>query len=63
MIYTASNRSLAMAEVLVHFSPAITPSQYVMMTLSIPDRIPIVELAIGNCLMAGAIFRTLLRHN
>lgn len=37
IIYTAENRSLAMAEVAVHFTWATLPSDYVMMTISIPD--------------------------
>lgn len=37
LIYTASNRSLAMAEVAVHFTLATLPSDYVMMTIYIPD--------------------------
>jgi RES domain-containing protein len=37
IIYTASNRSLAMAEVAVHLTLATLPSDYVMLTISIPD--------------------------
>ncbi len=44
LIYTASNRSLAMAEVAVHFTLATLPSDYVMMTLYIPDDISIQKL-------------------
>jgi len=39
LIYTASNRSLAMAEVAVHFTLATLPKDYVMMTIFIPDSI------------------------
>lgn len=39
LIYTASNRSLAMAEVAVHLSLATLPDDYVMMTISVPDDI------------------------
>lgn len=39
MIYTAANRSLAMAEVAVHFTLATVPDDYVMMTIQIPDNI------------------------
>ncbi len=39
LIYTASNRSLAMAEVAVHLTLATLPADYVMMTISIPDDI------------------------
>lgn len=39
LIYTARNRSLAMAEVAVHFSLATLPEDYVMMTILIPDEL------------------------
>lgn len=39
MIYAAGNRSLAMAEVAVHFTLATMPSDYMMMTIEIPDDI------------------------
>lgn len=41
MIYTSINRSLAMAEVLVHFTAATLPDDFVMMTINIPDEIDI----------------------
>ncbi len=44
MIYTAANRSLAMAEVAVHFSLATLPDDYVMLTIEIPDDIRIAEI-------------------
>jgi len=44
LIYTASNRSLAMAEVAVHFTLATLPSDYVMMTLFIPDAMAFQKL-------------------
>jgi RES domain-containing protein len=37
MIYTAANRSLAMAEIIVHFTLATIPDDYVMMTIFVPD--------------------------
>ena len=37
LIYTAANRSLAMAEVAVHFTLATLPADYIMMTIFIPD--------------------------
>ncbi|MCX8019083.1 MAG: RES domain-containing protein [Chitinophagaceae bacterium] len=37
LIYTAANRSLAMAEVAVHLSLATIPDDYVMMELDIPN--------------------------
>ena len=37
MIYTAANRSLAMAEIIVHFTLATIPDDYVMLTIFVPD--------------------------
>jgi RES domain-containing protein len=37
IIYTASNKSLAMAEVAVHLTLATLPSDYMMSTIFIPD--------------------------
>ncbi len=45
MIYTAANRSLAMAEVAVHFSLATMPSDYMMVTIVIPDDMPLLKLS------------------
>ena len=39
MIYCAQSRALAMAEVLVHLSLASLPSDFVMLTIHIPDTI------------------------
>jgi RES domain-containing protein len=44
LIYTAANRSLAMAEVAVHFSLATLPTDYVIVTIEIPDSIKMQEL-------------------
>lgn len=44
MIYTAINRSLAMAEVAVHFSLATLPGDYMMITIYIPDDISLLKL-------------------
>lgn len=44
MIYTASNRSLAMAEVAVHLTLATLPDDYVMMTIDIPDSIKAFQI-------------------
>lgn len=46
LIYTASNRSLAMAEVAVHFTLATLPGDYMMVTLEIPDDIAIQEVEV-----------------
>ena len=48
LIYTASNRSLAMAEVAVHFSLATLPSDFMMMTIFIPDTILMQNINIDN---------------
>ena len=45
MIYTAANRSLAMAEVAVHLTLATLPSDYLMMAISIPDHHGIAEIS------------------
>lgn len=39
LVYTANNRSLAMAEVAVHFTLATLPGDYFMMAVFIPDDI------------------------
>ena len=41
LIYTTENRSLAMAEIAVHFSIATMPDDYVMLTIDCPDPLPI----------------------
>ena len=46
IIYTAANRSLAMAEVAVHFSIATLPVDYMMMVIQVPDTISVIELDI-----------------
>ncbi len=44
LIYTAINRSLAMAEVAVHFTLATLPLDYVMVTVFIPDNISLKKV-------------------
>ena len=44
LIYTAANRSLAMAEVAVHFTLATLPDDYLMMTIWVPDDLPVQEV-------------------
>jgi len=39
MIYTAENRSLAMAEVAVHLTWATMPQDFVMLTIEIPENV------------------------
>lgn len=48
LIYTAGNRSLAMAEVAVHFSLATLPSDYVMISIFIPDDISLLKLNVAD---------------
>lgn len=45
LIYTAENRSLAMAEVAVHLTMATLPEDYMMVTIEIPDGLEIKLLA------------------
>jgi RES domain-containing protein len=44
LIYTAQNRSLAMAEVAVHFTLATLPDDYRMITIHIPDDVKFKQL-------------------
>ncbi|MFC5284596.1 RES family NAD+ phosphorylase [Pedobacter alpinus] len=44
LIYTAGNRSLAMAEVAVHFTLATLPSDYMMVTIAVPDDLLVKEI-------------------
>jgi RES domain-containing protein len=48
-IYTASNRSLAMAEVAVHLTLATLPEDYVMTTIEIPDGTLIFSVSEKDC--------------
>ena len=48
IIYTAESRALAMAEVVVHLSLATLPSDFVMLTISIPDTIEISEVKMAD---------------
>ncbi len=52
MIYTAENRSLAMAEVLVHLSLAMLPNDFMMLTIYIPDELEVFNLPVSQ-LSAG----------
>lgn len=47
-IYTAGNRSLAMAEVAVHFTLATLPADYMMVTIHIPDDISLKKLNVTD---------------
>ncbi len=48
LIYTAGNRSLAMAEVAVHLTLASLPSDYLMMSIWIPDDIKVIDFSIND---------------
>ncbi|MEO7210642.1 MAG: RES family NAD+ phosphorylase [Chitinophagaceae bacterium] len=56
IIYTAANRSLAMAEVAVHFTLATIPEDYMMITIFIPDNIPIKKLRVKDLPTGWNIF-------
>jgi len=45
VIYTAGNRSLAMAEVAVHYTFATLPRDYMMMTITLPDSLSIASIS------------------
>ncbi len=45
VIYTASNRSLAMAEVAVHLTLATLPPNYVMLTIVIPEDVVLQNIS------------------
>lgn len=48
LIYTACNRSLAMAEVAVHLTLATMPKDFQMVTIGIPDNIKLLQLEIND---------------
>ena len=48
MIYTAANRSLAMAEVAVHFSVSTIPDDYLIITNFIPDDISMKKIELSE---------------
>jgi RES domain-containing protein len=56
LIYTANNRSLAMAEVAVHFTLATLPSDYMMISIFIPDDISLLKLNVSNLPIDWNIF-------
>lgn len=45
LIYTAANRSLAMAEVAVHLTLATLPDDYKMITINIPDDVAVKKIS------------------
>lgn len=48
MIYTAQSRALAMAEIMVHFTAAMVPADYMMVILDIPDNLNIKNLTVDE---------------
>jgi len=48
LIYTAANRSLAMAEVAVHFTLATLPEDYMMITIEIPNGVSLKEVEVKD---------------
>lgn len=48
IIYCASSRALAMAEVAVHLNLALIPNDYLMLEINIPDTIEIEKIDNGN---------------
>lgn len=48
MIYTAANRSLAMAEVAVHLTMATLPNDFMMLTIHVPDDVSMQKLAVDD---------------
>lgn len=48
IIYTAANRSLAMAEVAVHFTLATLPGDYMMISIFIPNDISLQKLNVTD---------------
>lgn len=48
MIYTAMNRSLAMAEVAVHLPLSTMPDDYYMLTIHIPDELSLKKLSLSK---------------
>jgi RES domain-containing protein len=56
IIYCAQSRALAMAEVLVHFSLATLPNDFVMLTIDIPDDILVEILDLNKLNMDWNVF-------
>lgn len=48
LVYIAGNRSLAMAEVAVHFALATLPDDYRMVTINVPDDLTFGEMAVKD---------------
>lgn len=48
LIYTGENRSLAMAEIAVHFSIGTMPNDYVMLTIYFPDKLKVKTITVDE---------------
>lgn len=48
MVYSSQNRSLAMAEVLVHLSLGMLPDDFRMLTIWIPDNLPVIKWSLKD---------------
>lgn len=48
VVYTASSRALAMAEVWVHLPVTLIPEDYVMLEIEIPDSVKVEELDVSR---------------
>lgn len=48
MIYTAENRSLALAEVAVHLTVATLPADFRMISIEIPDELPVQTIDVNE---------------
>jgi len=48
VLYTSSSRALAMAEALVHMPAGAIPPDFVMVTISIPEDLDLVEVSVGS---------------
>lgn len=56
MIYTAENRALALAEIVVHLTAATLPNDYVMLTIEIPDSLKITEIKAAQLAVGWNVF-------
>ncbi len=56
LIYTAMNRSLAMAEVAVHLTLATLPDDYQMIAINIPDDVTIDEVHLNDLPLDWNVF-------
>ncbi len=48
LVYTSSNRSLAMAEVAVHLTMATLPDDFMMITIHVPGEVKIKEVSVKS---------------